>query len=113
MRASSCRERGNAHTLACIFRYLYATNTDSQLVGTWRYGEVESAEWVFNDGSVFRGEFQGSCPKGKGAFAFPDGNVQLGSFKPRIRPQVRCSSRGPKIAHTAARRSFSPSPFHQ
>nr|ADD95793.1 hypothetical protein [uncultured organism MedDCM-OCT-S08-C288] len=73
--------------------YLYESNQDSHLRGTWKDGEVDAAEWVFNDGTIYRGDFSDSAPKGRGAYSYSNGNVQVGSFQPGNMPQVRPFSR--------------------
>ncbi|CAN0479102.1 unnamed protein product [Ectocarpus sp. 12 AP-2014] len=54
---------------------------DSTMHGTWVDGTITEGTWVFKDGTVYTGRFDGGRPKGEGTFAFPSGISQQGFYE--------------------------------
>jgi len=59
---------------------LVYTGDDSQLVGTWKAGSLDSGKWILTDGTSWHGSFKGNRPSGRGVFYFPNGNMQEGEY---------------------------------
>ncbi|CAM9295975.1 unnamed protein product [Laminaria digitata] len=54
---------------------------NSTMHGTWEDGTITEGKWVFKDGTVYTGRFEGGRPKGDGAFAFQNGITQTGVYE--------------------------------
>eukprot|EP00736_Rhodelphis_marinus_P012841 Rmarinus@m.29637 len=50
----------------------------TQYSGTWEDGVMVEGEWIFQDGSRYKGAFSGNKPGGGGAFQFSNGNEVRG-----------------------------------
>ncbi|CAN0093163.1 unnamed protein product, partial [Scytosiphon promiscuus] len=60
---------------------------DSTMHGTWVDGTIAEGTWVFKDGTVYTGRFEGGRPKGEGKFAFPSGISQSGVYEAAAREE--------------------------
>jgi len=43
-------------------------------------GEIIEGDWIFPNGTYFRGKFEKNHPKGFGTWHFANGNVLIGEF---------------------------------
>ena len=44
-------------------------------------GQMISGEWVYPNGTNYRGNFDNNKPKGKGTWTFENGNVVAGAYQ--------------------------------
>merc|ERR1712118_351522 len=60
----------------------YACAADgTKLKGEWAKGQIQSGQWIFQNGAFFSGKFRYNKPLGKGVWVFPNGNQLMGEYK--------------------------------
>ena len=48
--------------------------------GKWENGIILEGDWIFPNGTFFRGKFKGNKPEGSGEWHFTNGNKVKGDF---------------------------------
>jgi radial spoke head protein 1 len=59
--------------------------TGEKYVGEWRKGKMVSGEWVYPNGTCFKGNFDNNKPKGAGVWSFVNGNKVEGCYKQSVK----------------------------
>lgn len=56
------------------------------MVGNWSEGKMTDGKWLFPNGVSYEGTFEHNKPKGKGTWAFQNGNTQKGEYIQHVLP---------------------------
>ncbi len=56
------------------------------MVGNWSEGKMTDGKWLFPNGVSYDGTFEHNKPKGKGTWAFQNGNTQKGEYIQHVLP---------------------------